>query len=316
MTAALAATAVLAGCGDSAAQPSTSSGKGPLYPQITAAPAVDLAAADGSQGTVLSLPLDAYIMTSAQTATLNDAKHFLIATCMERFGYPASSAGSVPQAVSADAQSPLAWFRPTQLEAASRFGYHAPMTGSSASNQSGTGQSGTGAMPTQDPAEVVVLQGSKTGYVNGQMVPPGGCIGSATAKLSQGQTAQDANFVGDLRFQLAVRAQNESPQIRVANSAWSDCMKSMGFSYATPKDAAGDRRWGSAVPTSSEVAVAVADVKCKQKTNLVNVIAGVYQSYENQAITDHATQLKAIKDWENGQLANAAKVVATCSGAC
>jgi hypothetical protein len=72
-------------------------------------------------------------------------------------------------------------------------------------------------------------------------------------------------------------------------------MSKAGFAYSTPMDANNDPRWSGEEVTQAEIAVAVADVNCKKKTNLVGIRMAVDAAYQRAAIAANAIELKAVK---------------------
>lgn len=74
-------------------------------------------------------------------------------------------------------------------------------------------------------------------------------------------------------------------------------MKAKGHHYAAPWDAGNDPRFRGPRSTPTEVAVAVADVTCKEKTNVVGVWYAVDAAYQKAFIAANKAALeRARKD--------------------
>jgi hypothetical protein len=109
------------------------------------------------------------------------------------------------------------------------------------------------------------------------------------------------------------------PRIVDANARWSDCMKSKGFSYASPWAAYFDPKWRSMprpgtlsrTHTPQEIATATADQDCKLSTNLMGIAVAVEAAYDKQYIDSHAAALSAFKLSLDDRLAKARRIIAT-----
>ena len=88
---------------------------------------------------------------------------------------------------------------------------------------------------------------------------------------------------------------------------WADCMRSKGFDRTRPVKDPKAHKLG-AHQTSEEIAEAVADVACKQRTNLVGVWFTTESTYQKGMIQQHAAELAAIKQ-NNATIVQAATQV-------
>jgi hypothetical protein len=100
------------------------------------------------------------------------------------------------------------------------------------------------------------------------------------------------------------------PRVVAVIKLWSECMKRSGFTYASPLDAGGDRpEWlRAATPSVAEIRTAVADVRCKQQTNLIGIWFTIESAYENGAIHLHIEQLTQIRHQWAAAAAKAAQL--------
>lgn len=79
----------------------------------------------------------------------------------------------------------------------------------------------------------------------------------------------------------------EEPSVAEALNDWRMCMRQSGFEYRDPYAAMSDDLWwpdDDQGPTEQEITVAVADVKCKARTNLVELWHAVEVEIQNRAI--------------------------------
>lgn len=86
-------------------------------------------------------------------------------------------------------------------------------------------------------------------------------------------------------------------------------MERAGFDYSTIWDP-NDQAWPEPV-TDEEIAVAIADVECKQETNVLGVWMAVEAAYQVSAIRQHENELDALRIELSAEVANATQVLGT-----
>ncbi|MFF5970052.1 hypothetical protein ACFY7C_00850 [Streptomyces sp. NPDC012769] len=140
---------------------------------------------------------------------------------------------------------------------------------------------------------------SSTGY-RGQSIPRGGCYGEADRRLAN--SGSMASALGGVVSAIESRALDQArkdPRVTEVTARWSSCMEEQGHQYRDPYEAAGDTaRWQPETrPQASgeEIGVALADMRCKERTNLLGVSFAVEAEYENGLIRQHATELAAVE---------------------
>jgi len=72
--------------------------------------------------------------------------------------------------------------------------------------------------------------------------------------------------------------------VTAAMKKWSRCLAAAGYSYQTPKAANDDPRFAGPTASPEEKKTALADVRCKQQTHLVDIMAAVETRVEGQQI--------------------------------
>ncbi|MDY0810779.1 hypothetical protein [Kitasatospora purpeofusca] len=104
---------------------------------------------------------------------------------------------------------------------------------------------------------------------------PGGATVSAEKNCGQ----QGKQKIGDAQagFQLAEQLANraftkakQEPDVAAAFAQWSGCMKESGYTYREPLDAVDNPKFGRDV-TKEEIDTAVADLKCRGRSNVALV---------------------------------------------
>ncbi|MEV5959832.1 hypothetical protein AB0M11_39885 [Streptomyces sp. NPDC051987] len=151
--------------------------------------------------------------------------------------------------------------------------------------------------------------------IHGRRVPPGGCIGRAQRAIAghadPSTVFSDAGLTVDIRLDAYFKTASDS-RVRAVFSAWSACMTARGFHYATPLDAAKDKRWNADRPPSRlELDTAAADVACKYQHNVGGVFHAVEVAFETAALELHRQPLEKIRSERNAALARADGINAT-----
>ena len=260
----------------------------------------------------ITLPLDAYELSLRDSATVDRAEYQQTMACMEQFGFAFDvtpwdgwTAG-IPEGDLDASPSHYRLFGLLDDASAAQYGYHVPET------QPPAGKALSGPENSRDYANVL---GAKFGggTYRGQHIPEGGCIGQARQSIAGGGPAFDSSLPEQLTSEAWNRSEGDSRVIS-AYADWRACMNDAGFDYRTPADANNDTRWSGEEATPAEIAVASADVVCKQQTNLVGIRMAVDSAYQRVVIRAHAKELKALKLGQQRQLDNAASLLALDSG--
>jgi hypothetical protein len=240
----------------------------------------------------VALPLDSYEQVAVQEQqALAAAGDQLTARCMAAagFSYPVAAQ---PGAGAANVQSiEGAGYGVASLTEAESYGY----------SQAG---------PGVPPGSLVALPGFVTeqqkhgaawtsallGFVPGARAGARqhtGCLQAAdTALYGSLNGNPNPDPVPGIALQAAQWTQSY-PLIVAVERAWSACMARSGLRYRNPGQAQ-DRNW-PATPTPAEIATAVADVRCKTQTNLVNTWLTVEAAYQAALISQNLTALARLE---------------------
>ncbi|MGW6563951.1 hypothetical protein [Streptomyces sp. NPDC054975] len=310
-----AATALIAGCGAGAA---TDTGGG-AKPVAENAPMVDKAnwpKATPERGLAkgLNLPLEAYMQTYQDTVTLDEASRKLQQKCMAEYGLSIKLplAGTTPPPNDNDANMERRYGL-TDRQSAAQYGYGLPEALTHQVRQK---------MPELTDVQVQVLTGHSkpTGPAaaaggapvaapapesyKGKKIHQGGCSGWAKGKLEQ-PTSDDLAFVSELNGNSFTESMRTTA-VKQALADWSLCMKTEGYTAATPFEAteiAPHAEGGTA--SKEEIAVALAEIDCKEKTDLVAVWFAEESKIQKAQIAEHQNKLNATRT-RNGDAVAAA----------
>jgi hypothetical protein len=261
--------ALTAGC-SATEEPRTNSS--PAEPVVAAVPV--LTSGDAR------LPLRDYLLSPKQIRQIDRARLTLIDRCMQTFGFRYQL--EVPD-LRDDGASLGRRYGITDPKSAAENGY----------------QADPGSRPVQPkkpeltPEENTALFGGGQSMIKGVKVPVGGCLDEANRGLdAKAPPGADINLGQRLMLESFERSQRDS-RVTKAFQTWSDCMTRAGYSYPTPLAPLGDPVL-EADPEAG-VKVAVADVACKQSSNLIGVWFAVESAYQKRMIAQHRTVLQATK---------------------
>ena len=301
--AALTVAAAMAVAACSSTTPPVSAPESPAANQlasiVVARPAVatipKLSSTDG-----LRLPIEAYRPTAAQQDVVDDAVEKLIVPCMAGYGLTyVPTTSNLPEVHETTREYGVG-----DLATAQKYGYHS-------ATQTFTDKSKPTSAATQSAGELLVLTGSPTGdrsapgtkeIYHGKAVPAGGCSGQAQRAVT-GVDDIDPTSVTDLVLVEMWKQSQTDSRVVAAIAAWSACMKQAGYTYASPLDPAADPAFSGPTTSMPEITTAVADMRCKQSTNLIGIWFTVESAYENAAIAQHLPQVTAVRDaWARASL--------------
>ncbi|WTW96774.1 hypothetical protein OG216_26945 [Streptomycetaceae bacterium NBC_01309] len=271
-------------------------------PGIGAAPTI-------SSDHEISLPLDAYALSRHERDVVDKAVDVAANACMARFGLSWPPPYRPPAKF---AQNARAYGVISPVDAA-RYGYHPPLPeGVTPADAARLAQEDSGRSASTTATQRAVYTGNGFAETGVQGVPAGGCLGEA--RVSIGAPTAPDTFVQTLRNEAHEASETDS-RVRDLFDRWSSCMAKSGYKYTDPREAHNDDRWwdnsGGGMPTPVEIAVATADVRCKQELNLVGVWVAVESAYQQQAIDDNVEQLTQSREQYTTLMTNARQVLGT-----
>lgn len=244
-------------------------------------------------------PLNRYLdVGGPDSDVVARAYQVLFADCMSRFGFTVEP----PPAGSSTVEPRSRRYGLVDLDEARQYGYRHPLAAEDS-------QGGEPAQPRSE-AYYAVATGELTHDHNGLAIPEGGCFGEAQRILDEGAPVVENVMFGQSLVIQAGRRSEQDSRVVAAFEAWSECMARAGYNYADPWEANDDPAFGGPVVTSAEIAVATADVTCKEEVNLVNIWAAVEVAYQEQIIEENAEALGELLELLETRRRNAAAIVA------
>jgi len=139
----------------------------------------------------------------------------------------------------------------------------------------------------------------------------GGCARAAVAQLRLPESP-DLALLGRLDHESLDHAQTDSG-VAPAMRSWRDCIRQMGFEYQSPFAAMSDPAWwadDTAPASSREIAVAVADVSCKERTGLVAAWYAAEVRIQEAAIKKYPAKFDQLRAAVLNEVAGANAVLA------
>jgi hypothetical protein len=256
--------------------------------------------------------------SAAEQSTIEAAVTKLAERCAKQYGFDYTA----PSAAQASDYNQLRRaYGAVEADTAAKYGYHlAP--GDPGYEAPGTplnphegGKITTAPLPT---AEQLVLygrqgaaSGSGPGFYAGRKIPDGGCFGQASGEIAGAKQIDPDSIADAILVGMGKKAQSDS-RVVARFRKWSACMAQSGYHYKMPLDAAGDSKWNitqRSQPGQAEIQTALADVKCKQSTNLIGIWFSVESAYENEAIQQELPTLTEVMDRWQAAAAKAAQVL-------
>jgi len=237
------------------------------------------------------LPLEAYMETYPESVAIERAVQRLETQCMARYGftYRPTPPGAFPPPNNDDSNM------------ARRYGIadpaHAAKYGYTIGDENDVPDSG----PRLSTAEISVLTGRVALRPNaakapstyrGKSIPADGCQGESVTRVG---AAVDTGLPGRLDYESLTKSQAD-PRVQKVIGAWSDCMKSKGYTVDSPLNAADLAPHSSGEAGSAEITVATADVNCKQKTDLVKVWFSVESAIQRRQVEQNHLALQDVRD--------------------
>ncbi|MEV0146956.1 MULTISPECIES: hypothetical protein [unclassified Nonomuraea] len=245
------------------------------------------------------MPFDAYNFSPAEIMTIEAAEDILIRDCMRGQGMAWEL---LPQARQEDVEPPhRRRYGVIEPQMAQLFGYHVPAERPSVAARRARWDLRTAKLSARE---------RRAAYGDGTADDGGGCARKIRRTRLQGAAKVDSSLFNRLIAQTFDASQRDENVVRAFRS-WSACMTAAGVHYADPLQAVTDERWmRDEKPSSAEIRVAVADVRCKEKTGLVPVWARAEERLQNDAVRGHAEQFRMLKLSKEQQLETARRLVA------
>ncbi|MGW5640862.1 hypothetical protein, partial [Streptomyces sp. NPDC003832] len=247
------------------------------------------------------LPIARYSYTDAEAATIEAAEQILTRRCLATFGIVYEPAAPEPEsAPPADRRYGL-----SSASEAARLGYHPD-----------PGPPPAGPDLPEDALRVFYGNrggdpgsGGKVEY-KGKEVPAEGCFGQSVAHLAK---KYDAPREAETARRISTESYEDAltePAVREGFRTWSSCMRSSGFPYASPLDPLNDRAFQGEEISAEEKETAVADVRCKEETGLLDTWFGAESALQRADIDKNAEALKELRAAHHRKVEAARRIIA------
>ena len=322
----------LAGCTGAEVSPpppssqgSTPSGAGPsATDRPTSSPTATTRAREEP---VLNSPLQAYRLTPSEFATVTYARSVVVGQCMQRFGfvYPGEDLPSfsdhVQETVRGERSGLSRVYGITSREDAERHGYQTAGFGaedlpSSHSDAYEFVLTGTRSVDGVEQGGGHTKRGESPGEIDGQEVPAGGCVGEADAALADDPDISVYGLGHTLWIEGGAQLR-ASTDYQDAVADWVACMAADGHRVTDPLEDQGDIRAaqaarqesGSADAPAAEIRLALADIDCKERTDMVGRLDRARAEIDRKTIADNQLALTEDRERLDRQLELAARIV-------
>ncbi|MEU3983943.1 hypothetical protein AB0F77_28335 [Streptomyces sp. NPDC026672] len=210
----------------------------------------------------LALPVEPYLETYPQLVEIQRAQLAVQRTCMSGFGlrFDPPRPGLHPPSVGYNAANMKRRYGLTDPDEARRYGYRPPPE-------------------PHGPATPYEVKGAAENLVydlsvprgkpvpatyEGRPIPRGGCAGLSEREIGR----FDENLPAKINTDSFEQSRTD-PAVMAVDKKWSACMRAKGFEAATPLEAL-NRASAAGFPDDG-LPMAVADVACKESTDLVRV---------------------------------------------
>lgn len=227
----------------------------------------------------LVLPFDAYSPSLAALYTLSNARDRLTRDCMKALGLDWKL---IARPMTVRDLRNRRRYGVIEMSIGQEYGYHVP----------------AGLLT---PAAVEQLydarENSLSQHQKDAAYGEDGCVAKASRQL-QGESNTSTDRLAQLDRRSLTDSQREAG-VDAAMKSWRQCMSGLGQDYQDPLAAIADSRWWadkSAGPSTEEKEVAVADVRCKEQSGLIEVWRAAEVRIQQELIRqndDYFRQLKA-----------------------
>ncbi|MGC7103059.1 hypothetical protein ACPZ19_51085 [Amycolatopsis lurida] len=266
----------LVGCG-SPASPNSSDEPDPFAPT--------------AQVERLQLPFDAYSFSLAEMYMISNAEDLLMRTCMAEKGYDWEIINRPIGLKDLRNRRRYGVIEPKIAQ----FGYHVPVG-------------------LLTPASVEFAydrrDNSLSEDVKQAAFAPDGC-GREAADWFRSDNDADLDLLTQ-KDRASLQDSQRDPRVAEAMRSWRECMHRKGLEYQDPLGAASDPKWwtdDSSEPSSQEIAVATADVDCKDQAGLVDAWHAAEVRIQEEEINRNPDYFRALRTEMNNELDTANSVL-------
>ncbi|WP_053846932.1 hypothetical protein [Streptomyces sp. NRRL B-24085] len=247
------------------------------------------------------LPIARYSYTADETAAIESAQQVLTKRCLRTFGI----AYEPPQREAETSTSSDRRYGLSSASEAARLGYHPDM-----------GPLPAGPDLPEDALRVFYgNRGAEPGSAErvvykGREVPKNGCFGQSVAKLAE---EYDSPAAAETARRISTQSYKDSlaePPVKEAFRNWSACMRNSGFRYDSPLEPANNKEFQREDISKREKETARADVRCKEKTDLLDIWFKAESALQKAEIDKNSKSLQTLLTAHRNKTEAARRIVA------
>ncbi|WP_435212720.1 hypothetical protein [Streptomyces sp. bgisy034] len=231
-----------------------------------AAPVAKAFVGDPEDPATWRLPVETYAPTKAQTRMVSATRDELIDGCMDKKGFPEWT--PAPDLPDLGGTTLTDWrYGIHDADEAQAYGYHPD--------------------PEAQKAYDDALARDQSGNTDRDALRS--CVDEADGGVPRLAVSPLVNQIGGYSYQMA----RETPEVQKVFEQWSECMKTKGYAYAQPMDAAEDSRFITADRASElEKDTAVADVACRDRFDVEKTWFDAEARIQEQEISKSRQELE------------------------
>ncbi|MEU0071592.1 hypothetical protein ABZ027_18895 [Streptomyces sp. NPDC006332] len=249
------------------------------------------------------LPMARYSYTVAENTAIESAQHVLTRRCLKTYGI----AYEPPKQPSDTTRPADRRYGLSSASEAARFGYHPNRDAA---------QLPEGPRLSKDDLTVFygnrgAPQGSgeKLTY-KGKDVPDDGCFGQSVSKLSEEYDDPAGAAVASRIANGSYQDSLSDPAVKEGFRKWSACMRSSGFRYASPMEPLNNSAFQGDTISEKEKETASADVRCKEKTDLLDIWFKAESEIQKTDIEKNTAALRKLLTAHHKKAQAASRIVA------
>ncbi|MFT3887322.1 MAG: hypothetical protein QM713_04060 [Arachnia sp.] len=249
-------------------------------------------------------PLAPYLHTVTESVTINHARQRIIAECMRPFGFDMAVppfSQSLRSARQEETQMLSRLFGATDRDLAKQYGYsikldEPPESAQTAEPNHSFVLLGVTELADWDPRAGAAATESP-GTIDGIEIPPGGCASEAERRLG-GVSEHVSSLARDLWIANSQEA-TTLPEYRDVVNEWTECMAEKGYTLSGPHTSQpGDddyeirQRNPLTSPSDEEVTMVLADIDCKEQTDLYSRLQEILQEFDRKSVEKNQLALQ------------------------
>ncbi|WP_275702652.1 hypothetical protein [Tessaracoccus caeni] len=268
-------------------------------------------------------PFAPYMATVTESVTMEYAESLLMRDCLANFGFTHDVQSFSDRIAAAREREQLGITRlygATDRDMAKKYGYYVEIKPRPERDHVGPEYElvvyGVRSLEEFD-SELAFSATASPASVDGVEIPPGGCLGETWRRMGSVPEAGDS-LARMLWFETADESR---PAYREVVNEWVSCMAASGYKATGPLDLEpGDAAWEFrerdplTPPSEKEVALVLADIDCKEQTDLVKRLSEISWAVEQESVEKNLLALQEDRVKVEQRVARALKEIEKLGG--